>query len=268
MELKFKIKDDRLIPGGVMGINTGSLNVYTCNFEIPERGDFVWICVFKQADEAYQQVIENGKCYIPNEVMNKPGTIKVGCYGIDGEKRISTNWLEFNISEGAYCQATAPEEPAHDLWESLVLNACPYIGENGNWYVYDKANKEYKDSGKPARGKQGEQGNTGQKGQDGYTPKRGVDYWTDEYKNEVTKSLENKLNFEERLGNITKNTGNSLKGYAVGNIVTISDISPVDHTIGTKVTSKNLINIEMPLKLVSASAEAKENKLLISKFTI
>ncbi len=259
MELNFKIKDDKLISGGIMDINTGNLNVYKCNFEIPEKENFVWICVFKQADEAYQQVIENGKCYIPSEVMNKPGTIKVGCYGIDGEKRISTNWLEFNIAEGAYCQATAPEEPSNDLWEILVLNACPYIGENGNWYVYDKADKVYKDSGKTSKGDIGEKGDTG------YTPQRGIDYWTDADKNAVSEDLEKKLNFEERLREITKNTGDALKGKASGNLVTIRDISAVEHFVNVKVTSKNLIDINTPIKLTSAKTQVEDNKLHITR---
>lgn len=30
----------------------------------------------------------------------------------------------------------------------------PYIGENGNWFIYDNITKEYIDSGKPSRGEE------------------------------------------------------------------------------------------------------------------
>ena len=35
----------------------------------------------------------------------------------------------------------------------------PYIGNNGNWYIYDVANEQYVDSGFPSRGAQGDTGN-------------------------------------------------------------------------------------------------------------
>lgn len=66
--------------------------------------------------------------------------------------------------------------------ENVVTNTAPYIGDNGNWYVYDVQTKTYIDSGMPSRGEQGlqgEKGDKGDKGADGYTPIRGTDYWTE-----------------------------------------------------------------------------------------
>ena len=78
--------------------------------------------------------------------------------------------------------------------EDVVTNTAPYIGDNGNWYVYDVQTKTYIDSGMPSRGEQGLQGEKGEKGDkgadgqdgaDGYTPIRGTDYWTDADKAEI-----------------------------------------------------------------------------------
>lgn len=55
--------------------------------------------------------------------------------------------------------------------EDGVDGITPTIGQNGNWYLGDT------DTGKPSRGVQGEQGANGQ---DGYTPVKGVDYFTQE----------------------------------------------------------------------------------------
>lgn len=53
----------------------------------------------------------------------------------------------------------------------------PFIGENGNWWIGEE------DTGVKAQGEDGE------KGADGYTPVRGVDYWTEEDKAEIKDSI-------------------------------------------------------------------------------
>lgn len=58
----------------------------------------------------------------------------------------------------------------------------PYIGINGNWYIYDTSIEQYVDSGHPARG---EEGPAGAKGDKGDTPIKGVDYFTEEDKEEL-----------------------------------------------------------------------------------
>lgn len=48
------------------------------------------------------------------------------------------------------------------------------------------------------QGYQGEKGDTGEKGADGYTPQRGVDYWTEDDKGEIVNAVLNALpNYEE-----------------------------------------------------------------------
>ncbi len=181
MEFKFSIKNDLLVLNGQAKGVTGNVNSYVCSFDILTDGDLTWLCVFKQGENAYQQVIENGKCIMPKEVLEAVGEVQIGCYATNEEKRISTNWVELNISEGAYTDATLPQEPLPDVWETLVMRTLPYIGENGNWYVYDKEKGEYIDSKQPSKG---EKGNTG------YTPVRGADYWTDADKAEIKAYVE------------------------------------------------------------------------------
>lgn len=68
----------------------------------------------------------------------------------------------------------------------------PYIGDNGHWYEYDVDTKNFVDTGIPAQGARGTDGNDGytpikdidyfdgergEKGDDGYTPIKGVDYF-------------------------------------------------------------------------------------------
>lgn len=48
-------------------------------------------------------------------------------------------------------------------------SGTPYIGENGNWYIWDSTEKKYKDSGVKAEGKDGTNGKDGTDGKDAVT---------------------------------------------------------------------------------------------------
>lgn len=215
MVRNFEIHNDRLksvkYPKGV----TGNVNTYSCQFDIAcDIPDLVWFCIFKQGDVVYRQIIENGTCIIPSEVLVNTEPLYIGCYGTNAERitRVSTNLIYFDVKEGAYSESTMPETPTPDVWETLVNKTIPIIGENGNWFVYDITSEKYIDTGKPSQGSGGgtggENGATfvpsvseegvlswtndkglpnpepvkivGEDGVDGYSPIRGTDYWTEE----------------------------------------------------------------------------------------
>lgn len=101
-----------------------------------------------------------------------------------------------------------------------AVNNSPYIHEGGNWYIWDYENQEYIDSGIRAQGPQGErglqgpqgpqgpqgeqgsqgvqgergpQGEKGDTGDPGYTPRKGVDYWTPDDKQSIIDDVLNAL---------------------------------------------------------------------------
>ncbi len=51
--------------------------------------------------------------------------------------------------------------------EANIDNAAPYIGENGNWFRWNVAQRAYEDTGSPARGEKGERGEQGPQGSEG-----------------------------------------------------------------------------------------------------
>lgn len=81
------------------------------------------------------------------------------------------------------------------------------------------------------RGNQGEKGDKGDTGRDGYTPIKGVDYYTEADKQE----------FRNELSAEHKQFANAIKGTAYGNTVVIDDVSPCEHTAKVNVHGKNLI---------------------------
>ena len=50
----------------------------------------------------------------------------------------------------------------------IAVNSAPYIGNNGNWFVFDAETKTHKDSDTPSRGEKGDTGPAPYIGADGY----------------------------------------------------------------------------------------------------
>lgn len=63
-----------------------------------------------------------------------------------------------SYKDSAIAAKTAAEEAATEAAEASVRT--PYIGANGNWFVWDSEADDYVDSGEYARGEQGEPGST------------------------------------------------------------------------------------------------------------
>lgn len=97
------------------------------------------------------------------------------------------------------------------------------------------------------------------RGEDGYTPQKGVDYFTPEDIAELNipsvdqtynpdsenaqsgKAVAGAITAEQKRANNT--FGNALKGTASGTSILIDDISPITHEIGVKIKGKNLFDL-------------------------
>ena len=88
-----------------------------------------------------------------------------------------TDWVSF-IDDCRAAQADA--EAAQAAAEAAAQSAetwssnSPYIGQNGNWYVYNAEQEQFVDSGVAARGPQGETGATGPQGPQGIKGETGA----------------------------------------------------------------------------------------------
>ena len=77
--------------------------------------------------------------------------------------------------------------------EEIVTNTAPYIGPNGNWYIYDVTLKKYIDSQKSSKGEKGDKGDTGNNGK---TPVYGSDYFTPEQQEEFAEAIKTDVTAE------------------------------------------------------------------------
>ena len=110
-------------------------------------------------------------------------------------------------------------------------------------------------------------GNDGADGTDGYTPQKGVDYFTDEdiaglnipkvdqnynpdsENPQSGKAVTEAVAIEQNRADYTY--ANALKGNASGFEILVDDVSPVTHEMGVRVRSKNLLNLQGRIEAVS-----------------
>lgn len=114
-------------------------------------------------------------------------------------------------------------ELSREETQEAILFKPPYIADNYNWFVWDKTARDYVDTGVSALGAKGEKGEKGDKGdqgetgpqgpqgeqgvqgpqglqgekgfdgKDGYTPRKEVDYWTQEDQESIIVEVLNRL---------------------------------------------------------------------------
>ena len=171
MQLEFKINEQTLkFVNTEKEVVANSKKYLTCRFSFSEDWQgIIKTAVFVSANGNVYNVIldECGSCTVPYEVIEHPH-FTVSVFGGD---RITANKVVVKVSKSGYIVGKTPSEPTPDVY-TQILNSIksPYVGENGNWYIWDVDKRDFVDSGYKAQGN---------------TPEKGVDYWTYEDKAEV-----------------------------------------------------------------------------------
>jgi len=97
----------------------------------------------KDTDESviyYNQVLSNyDDCTVPWEVLAAKGSVGVGVFGVDGNSRITTNFVLVMLPQGSYIDGATPENPTPDLWQQIVemIQSLPVGGSGGPVTVAD-----------------------------------------------------------------------------------------------------------------------------------
>lgn len=159
MTFYFTLDGDSLVLSDYKTVaKTGNVNSYTCNFNLDkDLDDLDVFSTFKSGDKVYTiKLSDDFSCTIPHELLTETGEISVGIYATNfgGEdfKRISSNWVNLAVNDGAYAEElTAPPTPTPDFWEVLASKMTPKIGDNGNWFIWDLESGKYHDTNVSAK---------------------------------------------------------------------------------------------------------------------
>lgn len=263
------------------------------------------------------------ECFVPHEVIKAP-QFTVSVFGVSGDSRVTSAEAVIKVTESGYAKGDFPANPSPTEYEQLlniaaetklIANSVRIDADNGNFKGEkgdtgpkgDKGEKgdtgeqgvqgiqgEKGDKGDPFTYSdftpeqlavlKGEKGDNGIDGEDGYTPQKGVDYFTDEdiarlkipsVDQTYTPDSENAQSGfavaqavaieKNRVDNIF---ANSLKNSKNASAILIDDVSPVTHEMGVKVRSKNIFNydgVAFIANFPNVSTFVKDNNTL--KFT-
>ena len=148
-------------------IAAGSVGVFKAEFAFDE----VWDGLTKTAVFITRKITRsmlldvNDECIIPWEVLEHPADLYIGCVGVDENKIITTNpagpisitlGVDPSADPGAVPTPTEMQQiiALFNTAASAAVSAArqPYVGVNGNWYIYDIATEAYVDSGHASYG--------------------------------------------------------------------------------------------------------------------
>jgi len=156
--IKAKLSEQTLILEGLDGIVSDSIGYLGLTFDTPEIYAGCETCfLFRHLDRGVYAVYSGGGIEVPQEVIRAPG-FTVSLTVTDGDVlRVTSTEVFVPVTKSGYRKCEAPSAPTPDIYAQILSLAGdavnpPYIGENGNWYLYDSEKKVYLDSGKKAEG--------------------------------------------------------------------------------------------------------------------
>ena len=117
---------------------SGSVGVHTLSAEFDEVwNDYEKVGVFYiDINDPYFAIMEENKCVIPHEVMDKRAKLNIGIMGRLGEKIFTSQIVRVDVGQGAVSQNLQPSDPTPELWQQLLQRYD---------YIVGKVDQSYKD---------------------------------------------------------------------------------------------------------------------------
>lgn len=256
-ENKVSIKEEQ-----ILNENEYNIHKIQFDFSSEYTDDLVKIALFSIDNHTYKKIISNNECDIPPEVLTQRGYSILGVYAYKTEQdtlvlRYSPSPTKISVYDGSYkadAENSEPITPSEiEQYQQILQNSLQQFQSQYNTLVEEtegdiqaiedelqrKVDEGYfdgEDGFSPiAKVIQKSNGATIEiedkngkttadvlNGEDGYTPVRGVDYWTEEDKQEVeeeaTQQIEGKIeeyneNAAEKLNQYNQNSVQKTNDY-------------------------------------------------------
>lgn len=105
---------------------SGSVNIYTMSVALDDAWDgYTCRAVFRCGLELREALIVDGACTVPWEALVANGSLYIGVYGINGDKRMPTCWTSERIYVApGTVTADASQDPSPTVFEELVAQTA------------------------------------------------------------------------------------------------------------------------------------------------
>ena len=103
---------------------SGSINVFSCYFDFDSSWDgYFPTAVFESTLRAkkVEQAVIDGECLFPFELLDAGARVRVGIYGVNGDKRRPTTYAEWMpVAKGTETGGSAETPPDPTVYESIL----------------------------------------------------------------------------------------------------------------------------------------------------
>ena len=160
--MKLFATGNRLVLTEADRLVSGSINIYTCEFAFDDSwAGYMPTAVFEGAGKAVEMAVIDNVCQVPFELLTPNARIRVGIYGISGDKRRPTTYAEWMpVERGTETGGAAQTPPDPTVYEQLLqaISEGRLTGPQGP---------------KGDTGEQGPKGDTGERGPIGLSGPQG-----------------------------------------------------------------------------------------------
>ena len=98
-------------------VASDSIDYRKCQFTFSDDWTEQPFAIFKGSGKCIKQMIVNGECFIPWEVLENPGYVYVSCFS---GYRITTTIAKIYVNDSGYCEADNETEPTPEVYEQII----------------------------------------------------------------------------------------------------------------------------------------------------
>lgn len=159
---------------------SGSINVFSCYFDFDSSWDgYFPTAVFESTfrTKKVEQAVIDGECLFPFELLDAGARVRVGIYGVNGDKRRPTTYAEWMpVAKGTETGGAAETPPSPNVYESILaaITDGRLVGPPGETGPQGPAGPRGEKGDKGDTGDVGPVGPQGEKGEKGDTGPQGL----------------------------------------------------------------------------------------------
>ena len=160
------------------------------NVTVAFRFDTAWdgyarTAVFRTHGKTVLVLLENDRCALPPEAA-AGGDVLLGAFGVCGDATLTTPFARLTVAAGVPTTLAAQLLAAYRRLTAVTAEAA--AGDSAAVRVTEDVDSLHFAFTLP-------KGDKGDKGEDGYSPEKGVDYWTQEDVEAIDKKVSDEINY-------------------------------------------------------------------------